>query len=584
MKKLLLAAILGCCISACYPQYYLRGEVHDELGRSLSNVHIYLSSRGTYPFKTGSYGTFGIPLTVKSDSIFLQLQGYEPVRKRVEANKYQSFVMKATQAGASITRHKLSSFTKNLLDGNNNRDYSFNESYTRLVENDFIEADRFAETGFALTTDRASFSNIRRFINMNEKVPCDAVRIEEMLNYFHFDDTDLPVTEGRFACRAKLFPAPWNSRNKLLFVQMKAPKINLDTVPPTNLVFLIDVSGSMDMPNRLPLIQAGLKLLVENLRSQDTVAIVVYGGSVGIMLQPTSGADKKQITDVIDRLSPGGDTPGEAAIKTAYALAGRSFNRNGNNRVIIATDGDFNVGQTTEEELEKLITRQQQTGIYLTCLGVGMGNYKDSKLEALAKKGNGNFAYIDNYQEAEKVLIQEFAKTIYTVADDAFLNVKFNPLLVREYRLIGYNNRSDALKDDNMPEGGSVGSGHTVMGVFEIVPSQDAAGDSAVLNSKPVATMQLRFRKHLNDRLIIQEFSVFNNQPGSQAGYTEKLATSLIMFGNLLRESGFAKAYTWDDALKFTNQYINRQNAAEAELAGMMDKAKKIYSKKRKRG
>ena len=585
MKKLLLAAILGCCVSiCCTAQYYLRGEVHDELGKSLSNVRIYLFSKGTYPFSTGASGTFGIPVSVKQDSILLQLEGYEPLKKMVESNKFQSFTLKTTQVGASFTKYKLASFTKNLFKENYHQRNNFNESYNILVENEFVDAKKFTETGFALNTDRASYSNIRRFLNMDERVPPDAVRIEEMLNYFHFEDSSHSSAANDFTCKTTLTNAPWNNNNQLLFIKLQAPKINTENVPPANLIFLIDVSGSMDKPNRLPLVQSGLKLLVENLRDKDSVAIVVYGGAVGIILQPTSGADKKKINDALDRLSPGGDTPGEAAIRTAYALAGRSFNRNGNNRVILATDGDFNVGEASEAALEKLVAQQQQTGIYLTCLGLGMGNYKDSKLEALAKKGNGNFAYIDNIHEAEKVLIEEFAKTIYTVADDAFVNVQFNPAMVKQYKLIGYDNRNDAIdSDSNELEGGSVGSGHTVMAVFEIVPANNLA-DTIIITRQPIATLKLQYKKDINSAFTFREFNApYHAIDINNTSSCEKLATSIIMFGSMLKQSSFAKDYSWDSVLKFANNCYNRENYADTELVSLIEKAKKIYNVKNRK-
>lgn len=582
MKKLLLAAILGCCVSiCCTAQYYLRGEVHDELGRSLANVRIYLTSKGSYPYATGSSGTFGIPVNVKKDSILLQLEGYEPLRQSVESSKFQYFTLKTTQVGASLTKHKLSSFTKNLLKENYRQSNSFNESYNTLVENDFIDAAHFSETGFALNTDRASYSNIRRFLNMEERVPPDAVRIEEMLNYFHFEDSSSFADHG-FDCKTTTTNAPWDSNHRLLFIRLQAPKIDVENVPPANLVFLIDVSGSMDKPNRLPLVQAGLKLLADNLRPQDSVAIVVYGGTVGVLLQPTSGADKKKINDALDRLSPGGDTPGEAAIRMAYGLASRSFNRNGNNRVILATDGDFNVGESTEAALEKLVAQQQQTGIYLTCLGLGMGNYKDSKLEALAKKGNGNFAYIDNLYEAEKVLIDEFAKTMYTVADDAFLDVKFNPELVKEYRLIGYDNRNDAVAGTNDLEGGSIGSGHTVMAIFEFEPTSPVA--DSIYKGRLLAKLRLQYKKSISSKYDFQDFdALYNTCHINQATASERLATAIAMFGSLLKQSDYAKYYTWDDVLKLAATCPLKDSYAGTELVGLVEKAKKIYTVKKKK-
>ncbi len=277
-------------------------------------------------------------------------------------------------------------------------------------------------------------------------MPPDAVRIEELLNYFNIG-YEPPLPGQTFAIRPTLTECPWSKEKDLLFVQVASRRLELQSLPPSHLTFLIDVSGSMDMPNRLPLLQSGFRTLVNNLRPVDSVSIVVYGGRVGVWLPTTSGAQKERIFNAIDSLEPGGATPGESGIKLAYSTAQAHFIRGGNNRVILATDGDFNVGLQSETDLEALIAKQRQAGIYLTCLGVGMGNYKDSKIQALAQKGYGNFAYIDSYAEAENVLLKEFMQTLYTVADDASFTVKFDPQFVKEYRLIGFDNKAGAIRD-----------------------------------------------------------------------------------------------------------------------------------------
>ncbi|MFY7898899.1 MAG: YfbK domain-containing protein, partial [Chitinophagaceae bacterium] len=386
----------------------------------------------------------------------------ENAKKVVNTTEYQVITLKMLPATASLMKNRLASATKNLAATEQLSMFSsFGESYSSIIENTFIDANLYPETGFALNIDRASYSNIRRFINNGMNIPKDAVRIEEMLNYFSYKSQSLNQTK-QFICSTKISNCPWNPQTQLCFINLKAPMLNLDSVPPSNLVFLIDVSGSMDKPNRLPLLQAGFKLLTANLRPIDTISIVTYGGGVAIPLPPTSGIEKDKINQVIDSLYADGDTPGEGAIRTAYSVAKRAFIRNGNNRVIIATDGDFNVGQTNEKDLEDLIVFQRLSGIYLTCLGVGMGNYKDSKLETLAKKGNGNFAYLDNIYEAEKVLVTELTKTLYTVANDAYVNISFNPSIVKKYRLIGFDNIKEAMIDTSSQiEGGEVGSGHS---------------------------------------------------------------------------------------------------------------------------
>ncbi|BAV08582.1 Ca-activated chloride channel family protein [Filimonas lacunae] len=596
MRKLLLViSLLFCLAIAGKAQYYLRGEIRDEKGNEISNVKTFLFSRGYIGFLSSS---FGIPSRLSIDTITLIAEGYETLKSPVQTNKFQKLVMKMQQATARLTQQHLSSVTKNLK---TNRQTIFpqeGESYTNLVENNFVSTLQAPETGFALHVDRAAYSNIRRFLTNDNPAPPDAVRIEEMLNYFNFtlpavDEDDEEAPARGFTCATQLTTTPWNKENQLLFVNLKAPKLNLAGLPPSNLVFLIDVSGSMDKPNRLPLIQSAFKLLVENLRAIDTVSIVVYGGDIGVKLAPTSGADKQKINDAIDLLVPNGDTPGAGAIKLAYTKAEQSFNSKGNNRVIMATDGDFNVGETSEKALEDLITKEKMSGIYLTCLGVGMGNYKDSKLEMLAKRGNGNFAYLDNINEAEKVLITEFTKTLYAVASDAFVNITFNPKMVKEYRLIGFDNKLDALSDSTSElEGGEVGSGHSMVAVFEIVPqiSNKTLTNNDTLIAGRYGSIKLHYKLPSEKKeKIVQQFTIpINYVPIEQADETIRFATSVAMFGELLKQSRFVKDYTWDNAKLLAQQAGKKKlSPLQTEYLGLLDKAKKIYApakKKKKNG
>jgi Ca-activated chloride channel homolog len=580
LKKAL--AILICLLffsGMVSAQYYLRGEIHNEKGTSLANVKILLFSKGNYPFFSGAYGSFGLPSSLSVDTISLFLDGYEPLKKAVKTSDYQNLVMKMQASTASISRPKLASFTKNLMQKESKFSFSANESYSNLIENDYIETNKYPETGFALNIDRASYSNIRRFINNESRVPSDAVRIDEMLNYFSFNDNS--NTTKQFICNTQLTSCPWNVKNQLLFVNLLAPKVNVDKVPPSNFVFLIDVSGSMDRPTRLPLLQAGFKMLVDNLRSIDTVSIITYGGGVEQLLPATNGSDKAKIKAAIDSLYASGDTPGQDAIQTAYAAAKRSFIINGNNRVILATDGDFNVGQHTEPELEELIIGYRNSGIYLTCIGVGMGNYKDSKLEALAKKGNGNFAYIDNINEAQKIFVTEFTKTLYAVANDAFISVKFNDEFVKEYRLIGFDNKKDAVSDTTSElEGGEVGSGHSLMAVFEIIPTEKNNLDTLRTDRVDIlATMRLQYKLPNNDKYQYQNFDAPKNFiTYSKASNNLRFATSVIMFGSMLKQSKFCQPYSWDEVIKLTTDCIEPTKPIHAEFMQLLKKAKKIYA------
>ena len=583
--KLILLVILACFTAlTARCQYYLRGAVYDEKGKGIYNVKIILNSRAPILFYTGASGAFGIPVSVITDSITLQADGYETLKTIASTASYQSFVLKLSSGSSVVLKPKLIS----LIAGNKDEIYNNyipeGETYSTLVENDFTATDKFPVTGFALNINRASYSNIRRFINMDMKVPPDAVRIEELLNYFNISDS-ITNNTGRFICNTQLTQAPWNHNNRLLFINLKAPFINVDSIPPTNLVFLIDVSGSMDDPNRLPLLKDAFKMLVNNLRQQDTIAIVIYGGIVGTWLPPVSGIYKDSIKNSIDQLQAGGETPGEAAIKTAYSLAQRMFNKDANNRIILATDGDFNVGQTSDRELEDLVVQQRQSGIELTCLGVGMGNYKDSKLEGLAKKGNGNFAYIDNIREAEKILVTEFTKTMYAVANDAYVNMRFNPLYVKRYRLIGFDNKKNLLGDStNELEGGEVGTGHSFTAVFEIEPSGYFT-DSAMRNNTGinVADVLLHYKLSGNDEDISIPFSVQNNYISlADADKRIRFATALIMFGGLLKQSALWKNYNWDDVINTAKSSIDTNAFSETEFLALAEKAKKLYAAEKK--
>jgi len=562
----------------------MRGAVYDENGKGISNVKIFLSSKGSTPFFTGITGSFAIPVSVTLDTITLQASGYEMIKLLADVSRFQVFTMKPSSSSITIIQQKpklLSLIPRNKNEVSNNY-FNTGETYSSLVEHDFTNAEKFPQTGFALNIDRASYSNIRRFLNSGMQVLPDAVRIEEMLNYFDLDHNQ--NNTKNFLCTSQITEAPWNTKNELLFVNIKAPSINLDAVPPANLVFLIDISGSMDQPNRLPLLKDAFKMLVNNLRKQDTVAIVVYGGWVGTYLQPTSCMYKDSIKNLIEKLEPGGETPGEAAIRTAYRLAEKMYNKKANNRIILATDGDFNVGQTSDEELENIVLTHRQSGIYLTCLGVGMGNYKDSKLEVLANKGNGNFAYLDNINEAEKVLIKEFSKTLYAVADDAHAELTFNPQYVKRYRLIGFDNKADAEADSTSElEGGEVGTGHSFTAVFEIEPAQ--LYDSNFFN-KNIGQLLLHYKPQGKDTGCSLPFSIQNNFVSfKNADSSIRFATAVIMFGGLLKQSPLWKNYSWDDVIQIAKTSRNTNDFAQAEFLSLIEKAKSIYisQKKKKR-
>jgi Ca-activated chloride channel family protein len=345
------------------------------------------------------------------------------------------------------------------------------EDYQGLDENTFQEATQNPLSTFSIDVDAASYSNMRRFINSGQNPPKEAVRIEEMINYFNYDYKK-PTGKDPFSINTEVAPAPWNEKHQLVHIGLQGKVIPTDNLPASNLVFLLDVSGSMFAQNKLPLLKSGLKMLVDQLREEDKVSIVVYAGAAGCVLPPTSGKEKDEIIEALQNLQAGGSTAGGAGIELAYKIAKENFMKEGNNRIILATDGDFNVGASSNEAMENLIEKKRKEGVFLTVLGFGMGNYKDSKMEILADKGNGNYAYIDNILEAKKVLVNEFGGTLFAIAKDVKIQVEFNPANVTAYRLIGYENRKLNNEDFNndKKDAGELGSGHTVTALYEIIP------------------------------------------------------------------------------------------------------------------
>jgi Ca-activated chloride channel family protein len=579
LKSALLLLLSSLLFYSSRGQFYLRGEIRDENKSLLPDVQIRLRSSG-YLYHSGNSGAFGIPISQCIDTLILSAEGYEGLTVRVDANQYQTIQLKQLFRTPVQPSRGLMSLTKDWR-AVDRRDWTVGgETYSSLVENGFIPALQYPETGFAVTIDKASYSNIRRFLNMGSTIPPDAVRIEELLNYFNFGYIDPPV-DSCFTLHSNLSDCPWNPGNRLLFLQVCARKLDPAKIPPANLVFLIDVSGSMDLPNKLPLLKSSFSLLVNNLRPIDTVSIVVYGNMVGVWLPPTSGQEKKKILESIDDLTPGGATPGEAGIRAAYRVAKSQIIKGGNNRVILATDGDFNEGETSEEELEKLVSQYKDWGVYLTCLGVGMGNYKDSKLEVLAKKGNGNFAYLDDEQEAEKVLVREFTQTVYAVADDAYLNIVFNPSLVKDYRLIGFDNKVKMLSDSlSGILGGEVGSGHSLLALFELTPANT---DNAMGGDPDRLARVLLNYKLPHDTVERMTCYTCLNRPVAFRDLPPcyRFASSIALFGELLKKSSFMRQADWKDVIGMAQESGDPADGMQQEFIGLIEKARKIYGKSR---
>jgi Ca-activated chloride channel family protein len=571
------------CLSLTSPafcqQFYLRGEVKDESGNPLQNVNIQ-NERSGYTYKSGQQGSFGIINNQKIDTFNFSLSGYRAERVVANADQYLNVRLKLLPATTSTQRqNKLASLTNGMGKEEQRKWFAGDETYASIIENRFVEGRRFPSTGLSLNIDRASYSNIRRFISLSSIVPPDAVRIEEMLNYFNLNYNE-PKGRDPFSISTRVTSCPWNPASQLYYINLSAKKLDLQALPPSNLVFLIDVSGSMDMSNRLPLLKSAFRLLVNNLRDKDSVAIVAYGGITGIMLNTTSGAEKEKILRAIDELTPGGSTPGESGIKLAYNVARYHYVKGGNNRVILATDGDFNVGVKTEDELNELISQHRESGVYLTCLGVGMGNYKDSKIQTLARKGNGNFAYLDNFAEAEKVLMKEFTQTLYAVADDVYMNVEFSPEYVKEYRLIGFDNKVGAINDSlAIVEGGEIGSGYSMMGIFEIQPVTPVASAQGKF-----ATIKLRY-KYPNDttRRQFSYNSAYNYQPFDSLGKHYRFSAAVAMFGSLLRNSAFTRTVDWNNLLLQATASADMNDLLQKEFVTLVTQAKELYAKNKKK-
>ena len=443
------------------------------------------------------------------------------------------------------------------------------EEYATVHENIFLAATKNPLSTFSIDVDAASYSNIRRFINQGQMPPKDAVRIEEMVNYFDYDYNG-PRGDVPFAVHTEVSDCPWNPKHQLVHIGLQGEKIPTENLPPSNLVFLIDVSGSMSDGNKLPLLKAGFKMLTEQLRPSDRVAIVVYAGAAGLVLPSTSGKDKAKILQALDKLEAGGSTAGGEGIRLAYEVAKENFQKEGNNRVILATDGDFNTGPSSNAEMERLIEEKREEGVFLTVLGFGMGNYKDSKMETLADQGNGNYAYIDNIQEAKKVLVSEFGGTLFTIAKDVKLQIEFNPAKVQAYRLIGYENR--ALKNEDFnndkKDAGELGSGHTVTAMYEIIPTgadatheplhpidplkyQQQQIDPSAYNSEDLMTLKLRYKAPDGNKSQLISQPVADQKISlKKSSDNFRFAAAVAGFGMLLRDSEFKGDLTYDAVIE----------------------------------
>ncbi len=466
------------------------------------------------------------------------------------------------------------------------------EAYDRIWENPFLAAKENPLSTFSIDVDTASYSNVRRFLNEGQRPPADAVRIEELINYFSYD-YPAPRGEEPFSLTAEVAGCPWNERHRLVLVGLKGRTVAEEQMPPRNLVFLVDVSGSMSPPNKLGLLEQGLRLLVEQLEEKDSVALVVYAGAAGLVLPPTSGDQKGAILDALERLEAGGSTNGGEGIRLAYRLARENFRPGGINRVILASDGDFNVGTTSQGELIRLIEKERESGVFLTVLGFGMGNYKDSTMEKLADKGNGNYAYIDNLSEARKVLVTEAGGTLVTIAKDVKIQIEFNPARVEAWRLIGYENRMLRAEDfnDDKKDAGELGAGHTVTALYETVPTgagaepvkidalryQQEREQTSQAASREIFGIKLRYKRPDGDSSrLISGVVLDEARDIRQASDNLRHAAAVAAFGMLLRGSEHKGSSTLELVRELAEGARGRDpQGYRAEFLELVEKAKK---------
>lgn len=567
----------------------ITGQVTDETGNPLPGVIVTVKGTGNGTV-TDNNGSYKITVSDQNKVLVFSFIGYQTVNEKIngravinvrmkpdisnldeivvvgygikkEASAEYSRAMSAPAAGESKSGQQFQRYNNN-----------FNtEGYAAVNENGFKAVKSNPLSTFSIDVDNASYSNIRRFINMGQLPPADAVRIEEMVNYFKYNYPE-PEGEHPFSVYTEIAVCPWNNRHQLLHVGLRGKSIDKSSLPPSNLVFLLDVSGSMEDPNKLPLLKSAFAMLVNELRPQDRVAIVVYAGAAGLVLGSTPGNRKEQIMRAIDNLRAGGSTAGGAGLKLAYAEAERNFVKGGNNRIILATDGDFNVGESSNGGMERLVEEKRDLGVFITVLGFGMGNVKDDKMEIIADKGNGNYAYIDNLQEARRVLVREFGGTLFTIAKDVKFQIEFNPEKVQSYRLIGYENRllNDEDFNDDKKDAGEMGSGHNVTALYELIP---AGSDERIPSIDPLRyqplrvntdkedqvesslsgeylTIKLRYKKPDGSASRLMEKPVRGPVKGFEhASENLRFASAVTEFGMVLRESEFRGTSTLDNAI-----------------------------------
>jgi Ca-activated chloride channel family protein len=560
-------------------QFFLTGEVLDIHGDKLQNVSVSTRSSGLV-YSTSMAGEFQISSQVQDDTLTFSLDGYESYTTAVHSTGYLLVTLRMNSFGADEEERRLVSRVRTVRrDSGEWRAYLVSakaaetSGFIGRVENPFVPQS--ATVSITGGVGRESYSTIRRFLDMGTAVPADAVKIEELLNYFNFSYEE-PGAKDVFNCSSQIMACPWNPAHRLMAVRVSARKMDIRNRPPCNLVLLIDASGSMDMPNKLPLIKSGIRLLVDNLRDIDTISVVEFGRQVQVLFAGMPGSERMRILRAVEGLRADGPSPGLPGIRLAYAVARQQFIRGGNNRVILLTDGDVRIEPpAVGQDLTDLIDQEQQAGIRLTCGGLGMKSVKDSKLPSLAEIGRGNFAYLDDESTVEQLLAGELDPRLATVADNVSVSAEFSPALVSAYRLIGYDNKRQLLVEDTAgPAGARVGSGTSILALFEVAPKTDTTG------ADTLARIRVNYCLAGQATMRTMRFDCLNDViPFDRAEMEWRRAICLALFGMKLQRSEYAGEIGWADIEKMAKKLFNGSNYLDDEYLSLIDRAKRIYEK-----
>jgi Ca-activated chloride channel family protein len=598
MKKFILIAVAACIAIVSFrdKEITITGDIKDELGSPVPFATIL--EKGTRNATTADANGY-YKITVDGQQKYLRVAsvGYDAQEIEINNRTIINVVMKKMNTDLNclivVTTGRpvyLAMPTQGYSQNKPvNNDYN-TEEYSNIAENGFKKVADEPLSTFSIDVDAASYSNVRRYLNDGQLPPVGAVRIEEMINYFTYQYPQ-PTGDNPFSINTEISVCPWNKKNRLVLIGLQGKIISQQHLPASNLVFLIDVSGSMFEQNKLPLVKASLKLLTDQLRENDHISIVVYAGNAGLVLPSTGGGDKIKIKTAIDGLEAGGSTAGGEGIQLAYKIAQQNFMQKGNNRIILCTDGDFNVGASSDDDLVRLIEKERNKGIYISVLGFGMGNYKDSKMEQIADKGNGNYAYIDGINEAKKVLVKEFGGTLFTIAKDVKLQVEFNPNKVAGYRLIGYEDRLLNKEDfnDDKKDAGELGSGHTVTALYEIIPAgvkspflknidplkYQKPGIAIAAYEQEILTVKFRYKVPSKEESELIVHPVPDNIKAYESTSDNfRFASAVADFAMLLRNSEYKGNNSFQQVISLANASLGKDSEGyRKEFVSLVKKA-----------